>query len=57
MQRIPEDRACAVLLVEQNLSFVRTVTQRYAILDTGRIVAAGGVNELTDAVVRQHLQM
>lgn len=57
LKRVPKDRNCAVLLVEQNLDFVRDVTRRFAILDTGRIVAQGGVDELTDAVVREHLQM
>ena len=35
------ERKCSVLLVEQRLDFVRDITQRFAILDTGRIVAAG----------------
>ena len=29
----------------------------WAILDTGRIAAQGNVNELTDAVVKKHLQV
>jgi urea transport system ATP-binding protein len=57
IRRIPKDRQCAVLLVEQNLNFVRDLAHRFAILDTGRIVAQGSVGELTDAVVRTHLQM
>jgi urea transport system ATP-binding protein len=57
IKRIPSERKCAVLLVEQNLDFVRDTTQRFAILDTGRIVAQGNVTELTDAVVAQHLQV
>ena len=32
---------CSVLLVEQRLDFVRDITQRFAILDTGRIVVPG----------------
>ena len=39
IKRIPSERNCAVLLVEQNLDFVRATTQRFAILDTGHIVA------------------
>ena len=52
---IPRERNCAVLLVEQNLDFVRAITQKFAILDTGRIVASGNIGDLTSAVVRQHL--
>jgi urea transport system ATP-binding protein len=57
IKRIPVDRNCAVLLVEQNLDFVRALAQRFCILDTGRIVAEGNVDGLTDAVVRTHLQV
>jgi urea transport system ATP-binding protein len=57
IKRIPRERNCAVLLVEQNLGFVRDITQRFAILETGRIVAQGNIDELTDTVVKQHLQV
>ena len=36
IKRIHAERNCAVLLVEQNLDFVRDITQRFAILDTGQ---------------------
>jgi len=55
IKRIPSERNCAVLLVEQNLDFVRAITQKFAILDTGRIVASGNIRELTSDVVQQHL--
>ena len=55
IKRIPTERNCAVLLVEQNLDFVRAITQRFAILDTGRIVASGNVGELTAEVAHRHL--
>jgi urea transport system ATP-binding protein len=56
-KRIMRERKLSVLLVEQRLDFVRDITQRFAILDTGRIVAQGNVGELTDDVVRRHLQV
>jgi urea transport system ATP-binding protein len=55
IKRIPAERNCAVLLVEQNLEFVRAITQKFAILDTGRIVASGDIGELTPEVVQRHL--
>jgi urea transport system ATP-binding protein len=55
IKRIPSDRNCAVLLVEQNLDFVRGITQKFAILDTGQIVASGNIDELTPDVVHRHL--
>jgi urea transport system ATP-binding protein len=55
IKRIPTERNCAVLLVEQNLDFVRAITQKFAVLETGRIVASGNIGELTSTVVQQHL--
>lgn len=57
IRRIRQEHECSVLLVEQNLDFVRNITQRFAILETGRIVAQGDVSELTDEFVRMHLQV
>jgi urea transport system ATP-binding protein len=57
IKRIMRERKLSVLLVEQRLDFVRDITQRFAILDTGRIVAQGGVGDLTDEVVRKYLQV
>jgi urea transport system ATP-binding protein len=57
LKRISKERNCAILVVEQNLDFVRDITQRFAILDTGRIVAAGSVAELSDEFIRTHLQV
>jgi urea transport system ATP-binding protein len=55
IKRIRRERNCAVLLVEQNLAFVRDVAERFAILDTGRIVANGEIGQLTAEVVQRHL--
>jgi len=57
IKRIHSERNCAILLVEQNLQFVRDITQQFAILETGHIVAAGDIGELTDEVVRKHLSV
>jgi urea transport system ATP-binding protein len=57
LKRIPKERNCAILLVEQNLDFVRDITERFAILDTGRIVAEGHVSVLSDEFIRTHLQV
>jgi urea transport system ATP-binding protein len=57
IKRIHSERNCAILLVEQNLQFVRDITQKFAILETGHIVAQGDIDELTDEVVRKHLSV
>ena len=57
IKQISIDQTCAVLLVEQNLDFVRNTMQDFAILDTGRIVVQGGIDELTDELAHQHLSV
>jgi urea transport system ATP-binding protein len=57
IDRIHAERNCAILLVEQNLQFIRDIAQQFAILDTGRIVAQNNIGDLTDEVVREHLQV
>lgn len=55
--RLNEKEGLTVLLVEQKLPFARRVASDFCILDKGRHVAAGSINELTDEVVRAHLSV
>jgi urea transport system ATP-binding protein len=51
------DAGVTVLLVEQKLPFARRVASDFRILEKGRCVAAGSIDNLTDDVVRQHLSV
>jgi len=53
--RLNREIGLTVLLVEQKLPFARRVASDVLILDKGRLVAAGGIETLTDELVRQHL--
>ncbi|GGO82077.1 ABC transporter ATP-binding protein [Marinobacterium nitratireducens] len=44
-----------VLLVEQKLPFARKVADRFCILDRGRSVANGAMDQLDDGLIRQYL--
>ncbi len=44
-----------MILVEQKLPFARRVADRFVILDRGRLVASGAMDELGDDLVRQYL--
>lgn len=57
IKRIHEERGCAILLVEQNLDFVRKVTQQFAMMENGRILVQGDVSELTEELVARHLSV
>jgi urea transport system ATP-binding protein len=46
-----------VLLVEQQLRFARRVASQFCILEKGRSVSGGAVEELTEEVVRAHLSV
>src|SRR5438309_2031504 len=55
--KLNKEEGLTVLLVEQKLPFARRVASEFCILDKGRHVAAGPIDELTDDVVRAHLSV
>ncbi len=55
--RLNKEEGLTVLLVEQKLPFARRVASEFCILDKGRKVAAGSIDELTDKVVHAHLSV
>jgi len=46
-----------VLLVEQKLPFARRVADQFTILERGRSVASGAIDDLTDDVIDRHLRV
>ncbi len=56
-KKIRADNNCSVLLVEQNLQFVRDIARNFAIMDNGRIVEQGEIEQLTDDVVKKYLSV
>ena len=57
IKRIHKERNCSILLVEQNLDFVRDVTEHFAIMDSGQIVEEGDIELLTDKFASQYLSV
>jgi urea transport system ATP-binding protein len=55
IMRLNKEANLTVLLVEQKLPFARRVASQLRILDKGRLVVSGGIADLTDELVRQHL--
>ena len=53
--RLNREIGVTVLLVEQKLPFARRVASEFRILDKGRLVAGGAIDELSDEDIRQHL--
>ncbi len=53
--RLNEEAGVTVLLVEQKLPFARRVASEFRILDKGRAVAGGAIDELSDDDIRDYL--
>ena len=55
--KLNKEEGLTILLVEQKLPFARRVASDFCILDKGRRVAAGPIDELTDQFVHAHLSV
>lgn len=55
IRQLNRDIGLTVLLVEQKLPFVRRTSDNFIIMDRGRKVAMGGLNELNDELVQEYL--
>lgn len=55
IERLQRELALTVLLVEQKLPFARRVGQKFCLMDKGSTVATGGIAELSDTLITEHL--
>jgi urea transport system ATP-binding protein len=53
--QLNKERGLGVILVEQNVPFARQASDRFLLLDKGRVVLSGRSQELNDSVVEKHL--
>ncbi len=53
--KLNQESGLTVLLVEQKLPFARRIGDRFTILDRGRAVAQGAMDDLDEGLVRQYL--
>ncbi|MBO6902792.1 MAG: urea ABC transporter ATP-binding subunit UrtE [Rhizobiaceae bacterium] len=49
------DRGMTVLLVEQNITFARRASNRFAMLNRGSVAISGPISQLTDDLIHEHL--
>ena len=52
-----KEKGLTILLVEQKLPFARRVGDYFCIMDRGRAVATGKMEELSDDIVNKHLKV
>ena len=55
IRRLNREIGLTVLLVEQKLPFARRVADRFCILDRGRNVATGSMDELSEDLIQEYL--
>jgi urea transport system ATP-binding protein len=55
IRRLYLEEKMSVLLVEQKLPFARRVAERFYLMERGTVVASGGMEALSDDLVRKHL--
>ncbi|MCB1759664.1 MAG: urea ABC transporter ATP-binding subunit UrtE [Gammaproteobacteria bacterium] len=55
VRKLNREMGLTVLLVEQKLPFARKVADRFCLLDRGRAVAHGVMQELDDGLIQQYL--
>lgn len=53
--RLNRELGITVLLVEQKLAFARRVAERFCLMDKGRVVAEGEMDELNDNLIAEYL--
>lgn len=53
--RLNRERGLGIILVEQNVPFARSASDRFLVLDKGRVVLSGKSEDLSDDVVEKHL--
>ena len=53
--RLNREVGLTVVLVEQNVMFARQASHRFAMMEKGRIVVAGAIQELSDEMVHRHM--
>jgi urea transport system ATP-binding protein len=53
--RLNREHGITVILVEQNVAFARRASDRFALLEKGRVVAKGAIAELTDDLIQRHM--
>lgn len=53
--RLNEEEGMTVLLVEQKLTFARRVGKEFRLMEKGRVVASGGMEDLSEELIARHL--
>lgn len=53
--QLNREHGITIVLVEQNVKFARRASNRFLLLEKGRVVADGAVSELSDDLIHRHM--
>ncbi len=53
--RLNREIGLTVVLIEQNVAFARHASQHFAMMEKGRVVARGPIDQLSDEMVHRHM--
>lgn len=53
--RLNRDHGITIILVEQNIPYIRGMADQFLVVDKGRIAVAGSGSELSDEIIDRHL--
>lgn len=55
IMRLNREHGITIVLVEHNVAFARRASQRFVLMEKGRVAASGSVAELTDDLVQRYM--
>ena len=53
--RLNRDEGLTIVLVEQNVAFARKAGHHFGMMEKGRVIASGPIDQLTDELVHRHI--
>lgn len=53
--RLNQEMGITIILVDQNIPFARRVSDKFIVMDNGRVAVSGTGEELNDEIVNEHL--
>ncbi|MPN22980.1 hypothetical protein SDC9_170365 [bioreactor metagenome] len=55
LERIRKEMNVTLVIVEQNLKFAKKIGKKYVILQKGKVVSEGAMDDLSDEIIKKYL--
>ena len=57
LHRLNKEVGLTLILTEQHIKVARELADKFIIMDIGRVVAQGPIDELSDELIEEHLTL